>query len=313
MSKKIDTVAHRFFYPPPTQPLWATSVFKVFFFGPLTIAALLALIAGINESDRIVWPPWFWTGENYREFYELYKLPLGILASIIPIVALITANHRSRQLAAQIEAQESQNKFQNYYVHRREFLEHAHGRLTKEEYVKQDRLVRAGDAHSSLWPGLRDGNAGLSEPFRDKIIWIRVKVQLFGDILEAIANENEGDRPGNWQGILEDAERKQRGSGFEFFLSLKSLHNLSQRDRAFPKKSTMQDCIDTAQNRLDTWRHLVRFDDSAESRRLDEELRDVKKALRRALQYDFLVRPLINVAFTSVEQLYCQKGFGEIE
>ncbi|WP_404466222.1 hypothetical protein LG331_08015 [Vreelandella aquamarina] len=52
---------------------------------------------------------------------EVFKVPLGILALLFPVVALVSASHRSEQTKKQIIISESQNSFANYYKHVEEF------------------------------------------------------------------------------------------------------------------------------------------------------------------------------------------------
>ena len=59
------------------------------------------------------------TGFNF--FIGEFRVPLGILALTIPILALLATNHRSVQTRAQILASEKQNNFLNYYKHQEEF------------------------------------------------------------------------------------------------------------------------------------------------------------------------------------------------
>lgn len=58
---------------------------------------------------------------GFNTFIEIFRVPLGILALIFPLVALVASNHRSRQSAAQIELGRSQNTFANFHKHKEAF------------------------------------------------------------------------------------------------------------------------------------------------------------------------------------------------
>jgi len=54
----------------------------------------------------------------------MFRVPLGILATLIPNIALLAASHRSEQTKEQIRITSEQNVFSNYYKHLEEFLKH---------------------------------------------------------------------------------------------------------------------------------------------------------------------------------------------
>jgi len=69
-----------------------------------------------------------WSPDCFNNAFELFKVPLAILALIFPAVALVASHHRSVQTAAQIERAESQialtdakNSFENYFKHQEHF------------------------------------------------------------------------------------------------------------------------------------------------------------------------------------------------
>ncbi|EAQ65020.1 hypothetical protein MED121_09880 [Marinomonas sp. MED121] len=76
-------------------------------------------------------PDLCWSPDCFNYAFELFKVPLAILALIFPAVALVASHHRSVQTAAQIEKAESQivlteakNNFENYYKHQEYFHEY---------------------------------------------------------------------------------------------------------------------------------------------------------------------------------------------
>ncbi|MBB1296710.1 hypothetical protein [Pseudoalteromonas sp. SR41-7] len=93
-----------------------------------------------------------YSGFNY--FISVFKFPLAIAALIIPIVALLAANHRSEQTKEQIRVTNSQNVFSNYYKHIEEF--------TKYLEVRVEKSVDLRFAHNNLYPNASDGEYNLS-------------------------------------------------------------------------------------------------------------------------------------------------------
>lgn len=56
--------------------------------------------------------------------FSVLKVPLAILALLIPSIAILAANHRSVQSAEMMKLTQAQNTFSNYYKHREEFGKH---------------------------------------------------------------------------------------------------------------------------------------------------------------------------------------------
>ncbi|GEM_PF-2482534 len=61
------------------------------------------------------------SSDCFNYFVIVFKVPLGILALIIPIGAVYAANHRSAISIEQMRLSREQNKFSNYYKHKEEF------------------------------------------------------------------------------------------------------------------------------------------------------------------------------------------------
>lgn len=153
-----------FFNPPPEAHLWGTPVFRTFFCVPLFIALVLIAIVGFNEADRAL-PMSEWDGQAYTEFLKIYRLPLGVLASLIPLLALVAANHRSIQSAANLKAQLANNAFTNYYKHLEEFMKAAE-KLHNDFHKHVDVRV----LHRNLYPDAPSGDPRVAprafEPFQ---------------------------------------------------------------------------------------------------------------------------------------------------
>lgn len=101
--------------------------FKVAFFAPLAVGAIVAAIIICND-------PYFLgnaclTSEWLNEAVNRLKIPITISAIIFPAVALVASQHRSAQTAAQIERTDKQiqqtqlkNSFENCVKHRELFF-----------------------------------------------------------------------------------------------------------------------------------------------------------------------------------------------
>lgn len=61
------------------------------------------------------------TYAGFNEFIKIYSFPLGVLATLIPTIGLIAANHRSEQTIAQLKLTNQQNIFSNHYKQKDEF------------------------------------------------------------------------------------------------------------------------------------------------------------------------------------------------
>ena len=84
-----------------------------------TILIVALSIAGvIIASSNLNFDPSY---SGFNHFLVVFRVPLGVLALSIPILALLAANHRSVQTSAQIESAAGQNKFSNYFKHVEEF------------------------------------------------------------------------------------------------------------------------------------------------------------------------------------------------
>ncbi|WP_135457657.1 hypothetical protein [Vibrio echinoideorum] len=113
----------------------------------LTFAIVIALVIIFNTS--LVWDL---SANGFNYFIFVFRFPLGILAMIIPIVALLAANHRSEQTKEQIKATGLQNNFSNYYKHLEEFVKYSQENL-KDIQDLDFRLI-----HKRIYPNSQEGD-----------------------------------------------------------------------------------------------------------------------------------------------------------
>jgi hypothetical protein len=103
----------------------------------------------VIHDQELVWG----LDSRVEQWYEWFKMPLWVLALLIPVLGLFNANHKSEQTRASMELTKAQNNFANYYKHLEEFSKYV-GVVSKDfdPYVK----VQIKALHSKLFP-LADG------------------------------------------------------------------------------------------------------------------------------------------------------------
>jgi hypothetical protein len=103
--------------------------------GAITLAAIIisVLIIINDEMTFLV------NSEGFNNLLHIFKVPIGILALLIPFAALYAAAHRSEQTKRQIQLTSDQNRFANYFRHREEFSQyiekHANGNFVNDSVL----------------------------------------------------------------------------------------------------------------------------------------------------------------------------------
>jgi hypothetical protein len=92
-----------------------------------------------------------YTSACFNESVTTFKVPLGILSLLIPIIAVYAANHRSEQTKKQIELAREQNNFINYYKHLEEFEKHFEKVESSKTRVGTG-LLNARKIHGAFFP-----------------------------------------------------------------------------------------------------------------------------------------------------------------
>jgi hypothetical protein len=80
--------------------------------------SLVFTIIIIFNSDLV----WDFSYNGFNNLVEVFRVPFGILAILIPIGAVYAANHRSEQTKEQIFLTQEQNRVTNYFKHFEEFI-----------------------------------------------------------------------------------------------------------------------------------------------------------------------------------------------
>lgn len=104
---------------------------------------------------------------GFNHFLVVFRFPLGILAIIIPVIALLAANHRSEQTKEQIKVTNEQNIFSNYYKHIDEFSKYI---ALKDGGFENGIKVEPRYSHSLVFPYAKDGDYSISNDLIEIII-----------------------------------------------------------------------------------------------------------------------------------------------
>ena len=146
---------------------------------PSAISCALGIV--ICTQAQLYWD-FSYKGVNF--FLEIFKVPLGILALVFPLLALVASNHRSRQSARLILLQNSQNVFTNHYTHLNKFEEHCRD---LEAYRKSFLSVHNPRIfHSVIYPKSKDGDYSLNSTFLGK--FGKKNAELMGRALKSAIN-----------------------------------------------------------------------------------------------------------------------------
>jgi len=96
--------------------------------GIIVVFALIFAIT-IAWNTELTYDP---SADGFNKAIELFKVPLGTLALLFPVIAIIASNHRANQFAKGLVRASEQNTFANYYTHREHFfklIEHLEEKL----------------------------------------------------------------------------------------------------------------------------------------------------------------------------------------
>ncbi|GAC33194.1 hypothetical protein [Paraglaciecola polaris] len=114
------------------------------------------------------------SSDCFNYFVVAFKVPLGVLALIIPIGAVYAVNHRSAISIEQMRLSSEQNKFSNYYKHKEEFSAFIKKNAGGADFPDQVHRLFYGDINK--WTGkantqfvtnrIWSGMAGLIAPYQ---------------------------------------------------------------------------------------------------------------------------------------------------
>ncbi|MEZ8696480.1 hypothetical protein AB6D84_05120 [Vibrio lentus] len=237
----------------PHQSILELKIFKVLLSVQLVIALVSAILIISNS------PLYFsFNYEGFNYFFNVFKFPLAVLASIIPVVALIAANHRSEQTKEQIRVTNSQNNFTNYYKHLEEFEKFAE--IASEKYSFHY-AFNFRYLHSKLFSGAKEGHyspnesviddftnfniemlALLSRPLEKNQSKIEV-IEIFVNKQKSFHNKQQVSLP-KWSGMSSIENKRLPNSLFELLASTtkltEELNLLIQFDTAYVESSRVK-------------------------------------------------------------------------
>ena len=137
-------------------------------FGYLLAIALTITVAIIYNDNLTA----NFSYAGFNNALTIFKVPLGILASIIPIIALLATNHRSEQTKEQIRLTNENANFSNYYKHTEEFEvfieKHALKDGLKVEYPRK--------LHKTIFPHAKKGNYRVPSSINEHIDDCLIKI-----------------------------------------------------------------------------------------------------------------------------------------
>ena len=131
-----------------------------------------------------------YTSACFNESVTTFKVPLGILSLLIPIIAIYAANHRSEQTKKQIELSREQNNFTNYYKHLEEFEKYFE-KVESSKARKGVSSLSARDIHGIFFP---EGITGNLHTIHSINLLVNEPYQTAVNVLEGLKKlQSEGD------------------------------------------------------------------------------------------------------------------------
>lgn len=132
----------------------------------LCISFSLCLIYIIIKNGNLEFNPSY---EGINLLVAIFKVPLAILAFMIPILMLFSAAHRSEQTKEQIRESRSTNRISNYFQHIEEFEKY----MVKVEGLYKDIDFQGSRRlHKVLFPKAKNGDFRLCKDLLEKIKYL---------------------------------------------------------------------------------------------------------------------------------------------
>lgn len=195
----------------PEKSLISLGIFKVVIFIHITVALALSITMIYNSELS---PSFSYEGVNF--FVEVFRVPLAILALIIPMVALLASNHRSEQTIAQIKSSTSQNTFSNHYKHLEEFEKYCNTLFSEDNKISRPRHL-----HRIVYSNSQHGSYEIAQSFIDKT------EQHITTCLELIRKLNTSEAS-EWIAALDHLIKKLRTFAVENHVYIKTPATSSQ-------------------------------------------------------------------------------------
>jgi len=119
----------------------------------------------IIASTDLAYDP---TANGFSEFLKIFRFPIGVMALLIPLMAIYATNHRSIQQKKQIEVAVDQNNFSNYYKHLEEFCKYYSEFWMDFQMLVMRPAITPKDYHRLFYKNARTGNYQVDLDFYEK-------------------------------------------------------------------------------------------------------------------------------------------------
>ena len=180
----------------PDSKFFELKIVQDIFWATLFVAVVSALVIAAYSK-----PTPNFSHEGFNQALVIFRFPIGVLALLIPLIAVMAANHRSVQTKAQISLTKTQientetqirittenNAFSNYFKHSDEFDKHIKSRSPKSGVISDN----SRHLHRKLFPEAKLGEFHISKKtFED----IDSDVESILSASEAISSREDGSK-----------------------------------------------------------------------------------------------------------------------
>lgn len=125
------------------------------------------------------------TYNGFNHAITVFKFPIGVLATLIPIIALLATNHRSEQTKEQIKLALDNNNFTNYFKHLSEFESYIEKHKTKSDI----KFKSLRNLHKLIFPQSKKGNFRVSGELISEITTVIKEAVKYANTIENIRSE----------------------------------------------------------------------------------------------------------------------------
>lgn len=133
-------------------------------FAIVVVCAGLAFLAIIASTNLVL----DLSSNGFNGFLSIFRFPLGVIALLIPVMAIYATNHRSVQQKQQIQLAGAHNDFSNYYKHVEEFQKHYLELWFDFEFLTMRPGLRPKNFHRLFYKNARSGDYQVDKEFYEK-------------------------------------------------------------------------------------------------------------------------------------------------
>ncbi|QNH05393.1 hypothetical protein HNQ27_22420 [Pseudomonas sp. B11D7D] len=281
--------------------IWTTAIF-------LAIAALIT--ATIVANSDLNFAP---THEGFNYAANAFKFPLGILATLIPIIALLAANHKSEQTKEQMRLASTNNNFTNYFKHLSEFESY----IEKHQEDKSIIIKSIRNLHKLSFPYAKLGNYQASnslikksEETIEKIIHGIEELKNQRELFDKTSKSLESSKSSLFGKEKEILDRiRQLNTNLSEEKNKKSIKDLQAPQSKSKKIDSIEKEIETENNELEKVRKILEEKNNA----ISIELKPLtEKLLKASAECQRIAKEIIDTIKIKKEATTTTKQ-GEIE